>query len=101
MNVADRESNDEQERHPAAPRPDEAGAQTQVDLISRYAHPRGATFDLRRFVAKYPVPVVLSCLALVGGTIAVVVGRRRRRDTWHARMDRLRRLFADAANGAS
>jgi hypothetical protein len=114
MNVGDRRGNDKQDQPeqnvaseaspetlPTAPRRDEAGAQTHVDLLSRYAHPRGTKFDLRQFLARHPVPVALSCLALVGGTIAAVVGRRRRRDTWHAKMDRLRRLFADAANGAS
>jgi hypothetical protein len=79
--------------------------ETQVDMVSRYAHPRGAKafkntrFDLRQFVTRHPIPVVLSCLAL-GGTIAAVILKRRRRDAWDARITRLRQAFVDAANGA-
>ena len=88
-----------------APLPDEAAAQTQINLVSPFAHPRGAkqtkvsTFDLRQFVARHPVPVALSCLAL-GGAIAAVIFERRRRDTLDARIDRLKQAFVQAANDA-
>jgi hypothetical protein len=86
----------------AAPLPDEAAAPTQISLVSPFAHPRGAkqtevTFNLRQFVARHPVPVALSCLAL-GGAIAAVILKRQRRDTWDARIDRLRQAFVQAAN---
>jgi hypothetical protein len=80
-------------------------AATQVNLVSPFAHPRGARdvknaqFDFRQFVAKHPVFAALSCLALVGGTIAAVVVKRRRREAWDARLDRLRQALLDAANG--
>ena len=95
----------------AAPRPDEGAAETQVNLVSPFAHPRGAkqakvgTFDLRQFVKRHPVPVALSCLAL-GGTIAAALSRRRPRDTWQdrivqiGRIARLQQAFVDAGNGA-
>src|SRR5579871_5733105 len=85
-----------------AAQPDEAAAETQVNLVSPFAHPRGveaARFDLRQFMTKHRVPVALSCLAL-SGAIAAVILKRRRRDTWDARIARLRELFVDAANGA-
>jgi hypothetical protein len=80
----------------------EAAAQTEVNLVSPFAHPRGAkvtAFSLRQFVMRHPVSVALSCLAL-GGTIAAVILKRRGRDTWDARIDRLRRALVNAANGA-
>ena len=91
--------------HSSEPLPDEAAAQTQVDLVSPFAHPRGVkdakstTFDLWQFVTRHPLPVALSCLAL-GGTIAAVILKRRRRDRGDARINRLRQAFVDAANGA-
>ena len=103
---------DQTEKRAAAPRPpltaprqDEAAAETQVNMVSPFAHPRGARatrntkFDLRQFVTRHPISVALSCLAL-GGTIAAVILKRRRRNPWDARLDRLRQAFADAANGA-
>jgi hypothetical protein len=87
----------------AAPQPDEAAvAETQVNLVSPFAHPRGVEatrFDLRQFMTKHRVPVALSCLAL-SGALAAVILKRRRRDTWDARIARLRKLFVDATNGA-
>jgi hypothetical protein len=88
--------------HSTAPRPDEALAETEINLVSPFAHPRGdrvTKFDLRPFVTRHPIPVALSCLAL-GGTIAAVIWKRRRRDTWDARIDRLRQALVDAAIGA-
>jgi hypothetical protein len=93
---------------PTARQLDEAAAETQVNMVSPFAHPRGAKdvksvkntkFDLRQFVARHPVPAALAGLALVGGTIAAVIVSRRRRDAWDARLDRLRRALSDAANG--
>lgn len=86
----------------------EAAAQTEVNLVSPFAHPRSAqdtrnlertTFGVREFVARHPWAVALSCLAL-GGTIAAVILKRRRGDGWEARIDRLRQAWVDAANGA-
>jgi hypothetical protein len=85
-----------------APRTDEAAAETQINLVSPFAHPRGAKvakFALRDFVTSHPIPVALSCLAL-GGTIAAIILKRRRRDTWDARIGRLRESFGNAANDA-
>lgn len=90
---------------PAALQRDEAAVETQVNMVSPFAHPRGgresknARFDLRQFLAKHPVPAALWGLTLVGGTIAAVVVKRRRRDAWGARLNRLRRALLDAANG--
>jgi hypothetical protein len=72
-------------------------------MVSPYAHPLGAKtprFDLPQAVARHAVPIIaVSCLTLAG-TLAAVLVKRRRRDRWDARIDRLRRTFADAANGA-
>ena|ERR1700733_14590252 len=88
---------------PTAPPGYEAAAETRVDMVSPYAHPLGAKaprFDLRQVVARHAIPIIaVSCLTLAG-TIAAVLLKRRRRDRWDARIDRLRRTFADAANGA-
>lgn len=87
---------------PMAPRPDEAAAETQINLVSPFAHPRGAkvaTYKLRDFVTSHPIPVALSCLAL-GGTIAAAILKRRRRNSWEARIDRLRQAFVNVANDA-
>ncbi len=84
------------------PRPDAAAAETQINLVSPFAHPRGvrvARFALRDFVTSHPIPVALSCLA-VGGAIAAILYQRRRRDTWEARIGRLRQAFANAAHEA-
>src|SRR5580704_11026293 len=79
----------------AAQQPDEATAETHVNLVSPFAHPRGArvsTFDLRQFVTRHSIPLALSCLAL-GGAVAAVILKRRRRDSWDARVDRLRQTL--------
>jgi hypothetical protein len=90
-------------RPPAgAPQPDEATAQTHVNLVSPFAHPRSAkvtTFDLRQFVTRHSIPLALSCLAL-GGAVAAVILKRRHRDRWDVRLDRLRQTLVDAAHGA-
>ncbi len=88
---------------PTTPRPDEATAQTQVNLVSPFAHPRGgkdANVDLRKLAQGRAVPVALMCVALVGGALAAIIVARRRRDAWDARIGRLRRAFLDAAKGA-
>ena len=87
---------------PLAPHRNGPTAETQVNMVSPFAHPRIAKdtrFDLRRFVARHPVPIALSCLALAGGTIAAVMMKRRRRDAWGPRLDRLRQAFLDGAKG--
>ena len=110
MDVSGRGKDDKQEKnadmsqaspkaHPTASRRDEAAVRTQVNMVSRFTHPRGTRFNLRAFVTRYRIPVALSCLALVGGTIAAVMVQRRRRDTWDARLDRLRQTVLDAAKG--
>jgi hypothetical protein len=81
---------------------DEAAAETQINLVSPFAHPRGAkvtNFGLRHFVTKHPIPVAISCLAL-GGMLAAVISKRRRRDRWNTRIDHHRQSLVDAANGA-
>lgn len=88
--------------HSMEPRPDAAAAETQINLVSPFAHPRGAKvarFALRDFVTRHPIPVVLSCLVL-GGTIAAIIYERQRRDTWDARIGRLRQALVNAANEA-
>ena len=88
--------------HSTEPQPDPAAAETQINLVSPFAHPRGAKvakFVLRDFVRSHPIPVALSCLAL-GGTIAAIIYKRQRHDTWDARIGRLRRAFVNAANDA-
>ena len=92
--------------HGKSDKSDEAAVETQINLVSPFAHPRSGQeaakltkFNLRRFVRRHPVPVALSCLAL-GGAIAAVILKRRRPDSWDARIDRLRQAFATAANGA-
>ncbi len=89
-------------RPSAAAPPEDATAQTHVNLVSPFAHPRSAkvtTFDLRQFVTRHSIPLALSCLAL-GGAVAAVILKRRRRDRGEARLDRLRQTLVDAANGA-
>jgi hypothetical protein len=97
--------------HATGQQADEAAARTHVNLVSPFAHPRGGKsgtkrgaksghFDLQDFVTRHRVPLALSCLALVGGTIAAIVVQRRRRDTWDGRFGRLRQAFVDAANDA-
>jgi hypothetical protein len=88
--------------HSTDPRPDAAAAETQINLVSPFAHPRGAKVArsaLRDFVASHPIPVALSCLAL-GGTIAAIIYQRQRRDTWDARLGRLRQSLVNVANEA-
>ena len=86
----------------SGPLPDAAAAETQINLVSPFAHPRGAKvarFALRDFVTRHPIPVALSCLAL-GGAIAAIFYKRQHRDTWEARIGRLRHAFVNAANDA-
>ena len=100
---------DKSEKREASPKPssteqgpDAAAAETQINLVSPFAHPRGAKVArsaLRDFVTSHPIPVALSCLVL-GGTIAAIIYQRRRRDTWDARIGHLREAFANAANDA-
>ena len=88
--------------HSSEPLPDVAAAETQINLVSPFAHPRGAKvarFALRDFVTRHPIPVALSCLAL-GGTIAGILYKRQRRDSWEARISRLRQALVNAANDA-
>jgi hypothetical protein len=85
------------------PQPEEANAQTHVNLVSPFAHPRSAKvarFDLRQFVTSHSLPIALSCLALGGAVAAAVILKRRRHDSWDARLARLRQSLVDAANGA-
>jgi hypothetical protein len=88
---------------PTTPRPDGATAQTQVNLVSPFAHPRGAKdarVDLRKPAQGRTLPVALMCVALVGGAIAAIIMARRRRNAWEGRIGHLRRAFLDAAKGA-
>ena len=98
---------DKSEKSEASPRPHSSerlpdAAETQINLVSPFAHPRGAKvarFALRDFVTRHPIPVALSCLAL-GGTIAAILYRRQRRDGWEGRIGRLRQALVNAANDA-
>ncbi len=86
----------------SGPVPDATAAETQINLVSPFAHPRAAKvarFALRDFLTRHPIPVALSCLAL-GGAIAAILYKRQRRDTWEARIGRLRQAVVNAANDA-
>lgn len=68
-------------------------------LVGELDRRRHALFDLRGQIRRRPVPFILGGLALltaIGGTVALVVARRRRHNAWPQRVQRLRHAVAQA-----
>ncbi len=68
-------------------------------LVGELDRRRHAMFDVRGQLRRHPVPFILGGLALltaVGGTVALVVARRRRHNAWPQRVQRLRHAIAQA-----
>lgn len=68
-------------------------------LVGELDRRRHAMFDVRGQLRRHPVPFVLGGLALltaVGGTVALIVARRRRHNAWPQRVQRLRRAVVQA-----
>ncbi|HXJ18651.1 MAG TPA: hypothetical protein VMT03_00345 [Polyangia bacterium] len=73
-----------------------AGLDRLVGELNRRRH---AMFDVRGQLRRHPLPMVLGGLAVaagIGGTIALLVVHRRRRNAWPKRVQRLRRSVAAA-----
>ena len=94
------------ESHPAA-EPDPAELQKEVvaarhdldRLVGELDRRRHALFDLRGQLRQRPVPFILGGLALltaVGGTVALIVARRRRHNAGPQRVQRLRHAIGQA-----
>ncbi|HSS40132.1 MAG TPA: hypothetical protein VLT58_15300, partial [Polyangia bacterium] len=69
-------------------------------LVGELDRRRHAFFDIRAQIRRNPVPFILGGLALLtalGGTVALIVTRRRRHNAWPQRVQRLRRALAEAA----
>ena len=68
-------------------------------LVGELDRRRHAMFDIRGQLRRRPVPFILGGLALltaVGGTVALIVARRRRHNAWPQRVQRLRRAVGQA-----
>ena len=66
-------------------------------MVSELDHRRHDLFDMRKQLARHAVPLVLTGLALLGlaaGGIALSARRRRQRETFGARLQRLRQALA-------
>ena len=66
-------------------------------LLGELDRRRHALFDVRGQLRRHPLPVILGGLAVataIGGTIALLVVRRRRRNAWFRRVSRLKRSVA-------
>lgn len=94
---------------PPAPPPDPDPAVLQKEvvearndldrLVGELDRRRHAFFDIRGHIRRNPVPFLLGGLAVltaVGGTVALIVTRRRRNNAWPQRVQRLRRAIAEA-----
>ncbi|MFL5303618.1 MAG: hypothetical protein ACJ8F1_00320 [Polyangia bacterium] len=69
-------------------------------LVGELDRRRHAFFDVRAQIRRNPVPFLLGGLALltaVGGTVALIVMRRRRHNAWPQRVQRFRHAIAEAA----
>ena len=69
-------------------------------LVGELDRRRHALFDIRGQFRRHPLPFILGGLALltaVGGTVALIVARRRRHNAWPQRVQRFRRAIAEAA----
>ncbi len=69
-------------------------------LVGELDRRRHAFFDVGAQIRRNPVPFILGGLALltaVGGTVALIVSRRRRQNAWPQRVQRLRHALAEAA----
>lgn len=95
------------ETHPVKSDPDPAEIQKEVvearqdldRLVGELDRRRHAFFDIRGQIRKRPVPFILGGLAVltaVGGTVALIVARRRRHNAWPQRVQRLRRAVSQA-----
>ena len=94
------------ETHPASD-PDPAEIQKEVvaarhdldRLVDELDRRRHAMFDVRAQLRRRPVPFILGALALataLGGTVALIVARRRRHNAWPQRVQRLRHAIGQA-----
>lgn len=95
------------ETRPKKADPDPSDIQKQVvaarqdldRLVGELDRRRHAMFDIRAQLRRRPVPFILGGLALltaVGGTVALIVARRRRHNAWPQRVRRLRRAISQA-----
>jgi len=88
------------EPDPADVQQEVVAARQDLDLlVGELDRRRHAMFDVRGQLRKRPVPFILGGLALltaVGGTVALIVARRRRHNAWPQRVQRLRRAISQA-----
>ncbi|MES1166337.1 MAG: hypothetical protein ABUR63_11290 [Verrucomicrobiota bacterium] len=89
------------ETDPATLQKEVVAARNDLDrLVGELDRRRHAFFDVRAQIRRHPLPFILGGLALltaVGGTVAVIVARRRRHNAWPQRVQRLRHAIAEAA----
>lgn len=68
-------------------------------LVGELDRRRHAMFDVGEQLRRRPVPIILGGLAVltaIGGTVALIVMRRRRHNSWPQRVQRLRHAVAQA-----
>jgi hypothetical protein len=91
---------DRHEGDPAELQKEVLAARAGLDrLVGELDRRRHALFDVRGQLRRHPVPLILGVLAVataIGGTIALIVARRRRHNAWPRRVQRLRRSIAAA-----
>lgn len=89
------------ESDPADLQKEVVAARNDLDrLVGELDRRRHALFDLRGQLRRHPVPFILGGLALltaIGGTVALIVARRRRHNAWPQRVQRFRHAIAEAA----
>jgi hypothetical protein len=92
-------------QHPSEPEPAQlqkevVAARHDLDrLVGELDRRRHALFDVPAKIRQRPVPFILGGLAVltvIGGTVALVVLRRRRHNAWPQRVQRLRHAIAQA-----
>ncbi|MES1165084.1 MAG: hypothetical protein ABUR63_04960 [Verrucomicrobiota bacterium] len=86
---------------PAVLQKEVVAARNDLDrLVGELDRRRHAFFDIRGQIRRNPVPFILGSLAVltaVGGTVALIVMRRRRQNAWPQRVQRFRHAIAEAA----
>jgi len=86
---------------PAELQKEVVAARNDLDrLVGELDRRRHAFFDIPGQIRRNPLPFVLGSLAVltaVGGTVALIVMRRRRRNAWPQRVQRFRHAIAEAA----